>query len=762
MRWKQLCRWVCLVCLVAVPLSFFPVNLTESAPQKARLEVEPGWKGEYKGDFVPVKVRITGTSNVKGELSVTVPDSNSNNQKMTAFPSEKIEVASGATKEITLIVPKKMARPDASVVLLINGEVTAARKIGGRQLGTNDLAVGVLSDDHSVAPFAQGVAADDKNLSVHTYPLTVKDIPVQAQGLSGLDVLVINRLASESLTPAQLNAIHLWVTNGGRLLIGGGNQATVTAKGLEGLLPVQLTGKTGTAGDLKSLSTWGPPPSGTIEISQSVLKEGSRALATSGEQVLLASRNVGKGKVFYAGYDLAVAPMDGWAGNKKLWSQQLLFLKETDQRQMMQYNGIGAFRDPWGLQNALKKMPHITLPKMSILIVVFGLYVIIAGPVTYWVFARRKKHEWNWVAVPLVGILVAAGLYAYGNNLRGNAVLVHNIGIVNADSSGFASVHGASAIVSQDADDYKIKFPDGFAWPIEHEHISPQSAGSKKWISLQNGASILYDNVPQWSIRESYVELTKQVGGNLTGSFSYQNGRVVGKVNNGTRLKLKNVEVLLGNSHVTIGDLKPGESKDFTGQMSTSGGRLQVNPLRFRGREAEIYYLASQKLPPIRKYDVIGWTEDPLIKTEVTDHKIKSANLYLVNGTISKNTDAQGNLTLLFGEIEPEIINSTYPAYQDFLSDRKPVVMDNNGTITFEFPLQQKFDRINRLDIRTDKVKTEIYNWQNQRWELLAAMNKKAYSSYFSKDQRVRIRVHINAHQMIQQPQIEIEGRVKQ
>lgn len=764
LRMIRLFLWLCLILILSTVFAIFPLGEVSAAPKSIQLQVEPGWNGQYKGDFVPVRVQVKNSGNdVSGEISIKPANKQLTPQEnYSSFPAEKIQLPAGATKEVTLIVPKYLARPDFFVVFNMNQEEVAKHLIGGRRLGQTDLTIGILSDDPNVASKWNESIREVKGFKPHTYPLKVKDIPAQSQGLSGLDILIINRLTAESLSPAQAGAIRLWVANGGKLLIGGGSQVTASVKGLEEILPVQLNGNTVSVNDLSSLSLWSTPPKGPVEISQSVLKTGSEALAKSGEEILLAQRNLDQGKVIYAGYDLFIAPMESWAGNQYLWTQQLLFTN-------MEMNHFGPpdqlFGDLWGLQSALKQVPHFLMPKLSHLVMVFAIYLVVVGPVMYLIFARLKKHEWNWLAVPLAGLLVAMGLFIYGNHLRGNAVLVHNLGYVHVDASGVASVRGAAAIVSQEADDYELNVQEGFAWPLDLDGISPRSSREEKRISFQNGSSVLFQDVPQWSKRDVYIETAQQIGGNLSATITYQNNQWVGKVTNSTRLGLKEVEVIIGNRRIPIGTLAAGQSKDFhVESLATLHSRLEPHTMNLPNRQQEMFFQmmnSNMKFTPISNLDVIGWTEDSLINLSVKDRQIKTANLYLINGSMSIVADARGKIYLPYGSIRPVVIDSAHPTFEDPFADM--ISMDNSGTITFEYHLgSSKLKKIDSMSVQQNgNGLTEIYHWQKQVWQPVTALNNQNALSYISPDGRVRVRAEVPAHQMIKKPLIELTGTVK-
>ena len=67
---------------------------------------------------------------------------------------------------------------------------------------------------------------------------------------------------------------------------------------------------------------------------------------------------------------------------------------------------------------ALANEAGLRVPRLGWLVAFLVLYVLMAGPVVFFVVRRRGHPELAWVAVPLVAVLFTAGSYVGGRGLR--------------------------------------------------------------------------------------------------------------------------------------------------------------------------------------------------------------------------------------------------------------------------------------------------------------------------------------------------------
>jgi hypothetical protein len=764
MGWNTIRRWMAWLMITAVSCVFVP-GWAAAQPGAVQLQAAPGWGGEYKGDFVPVKVKIKNLGGaVSGKVTVRLPQNVRWGVKPVAFPVVPVELASGTEKQVTLVLSKYLARSDVRVAFVSDNQVLAEVPMGGKRLSAADKAIGVLSEDPQAASRLAGMIAG-ADPRIRTYPLRAQDLPESGRALTGLDVLVVHRLQTESVTSAQAEAIRQWVYSGGTLLVSGFGGAGAV-KELESLLPVRPEPGEIRVNDLSALSVWGKPPSGSIMAVRSQEAEGGEILAAGDGAVLLAKRPFGSGKVLFAGYDLFDPAVSGWEGNRKLWREQLF---PAEHPMYDDPNSMGVFGDIWGMMNALNQMPNLKLPEIDLLVILFLLYAVAVGPVLFWILSRGKKQEWNWLLVPMAGILVSGGLFVYGKQLRGDKVLVHQLGTVEPADGGTAMVRGMAAVLSQESGDYEVTLKDAFAWPVDPgNNVGPSRDQTIKEVAVSRDALIRFPDVPQWSKRELYLERMADLGGNLEGKVRTEGRKWTGEVTNHTRYPVRKATVLFGRTVVAVGDLAPGETRKFQATMPASPGQGVFVPenlgYRYNQREFHLLYQLLIPSPPTRLdgADVFGWVDAPLADLEVKDHRVNPAGLYFLNGKVRFIPDGQGRLVIPFGAILPEVVQADAPVHDE--PQTGVFFMEQGGSMILEYRLgNQPLAEIRRLEVNTFGIPGHIYDWADRKWVPVDKLDKHPAASLVSPYQRVRIRLQVPSGKgnQINKPQIQVEGSVK-
>ena len=115
-------------------------------------------------------------------------------------------------------------------------------------------------------------------------------------------------------------------------------------------------------------------------------------------------------------------------------------------------------------------MPHLRLPSLPAVAMLFLAYALTIGPITYWILSRMNRREWAWWIIPSLGIAATLGIYTYGKIVRGDEVLVHNLAYVETKTSGEAGVLGVSGFITQEAGTYRLEgSPEMWMWPFHGE-----------------------------------------------------------------------------------------------------------------------------------------------------------------------------------------------------------------------------------------------------------------------------------------------------
>ena len=454
-----------LVSLLLLTLLFLsPPTLAQQQEASLSFDVTAGFDGYAKSSaWTPVRIIAANLGpDVVGEVRV-----------QTTYPGEtysrQLSLPSQSQKEVTLFIPWRSN--EFSLEFSSDGKILHRSPHNARTIATDDVLVAVVSTDPALLNFLAGLQNTTGNpLSVAH--LSTADLFAETQGLSSLDVLIVNDIDTTGLAAAQQKALRDWVTAGGHLIVGGGPNAALTTAGLAALLPVTgLTPKT--LSDLPTLAGYvgetipdlGPYLAAIPQSTQ------GQVLVYQENDPLLVSQNVGKGRVSYFALDFGLAPMNGWAGNDAFWENLL----DPVEANLPYFATQDAVRS---INNTLANISVATLPSPALLIGFLCLYMIVLVPVNYLVLKWFKRREWAWVTIPVLILLFSLVGYIGGFRSRGGQALLRQVSIIQQTNGSATDQSETAAIVdnflglySPSRNRYTLKFSDGML-------VQPTDGGS--------------------------------------------------------------------------------------------------------------------------------------------------------------------------------------------------------------------------------------------------------------------------------------------
>ncbi|WP_145077403.1 hypothetical protein [Poriferisphaera corsica] len=270
-----------------------------------------------------------------------------------------------------------------------------------------------------------GLGNDKPYFTQHEYFLQVRDLsfdrlPDRWYGLSLLNTMIWNpnggSPSGSRVNDAMLQAVREWVERGGHLVVmlpPVGQQWT--SSGLADLLPVDKTRmRLITAKPPQNIV--GRPPVGRVasEIQMLALDVDQRdpLVSVIGRDVngnaLIVSKRYGFGTVTVFGIDMNSASLRqmGLPGRElyPIWNRifgwqsptyRNAFVKEEVKagRITSSYTG-NDLTDFWG---SMITMKNTTGPALLLALLVFAVYWLVAGPISFFVLKARKKHKYSWV-----------------------------------------------------------------------------------------------------------------------------------------------------------------------------------------------------------------------------------------------------------------------------------------------------------------------------------------------------------------------------
>src|SRR5207237_520605 len=201
------------------------------------------------------------------------------------------------------------------------------------------------------------------------------------------------------------------VTQGGALLLGTGGSWHKTLAGLPpARLPMQGTGST----VLASASTWGP---GRVEVGTGTVAAGSSIWLADRDRPLLVESSVGAGSVEMATFDWTQDSITSWSGSAALLRQALV--RSTYGNLRNQTPGVAAIakmgvgnsiaNKGGALTSVLGNLPALNLPAWWVIGTLVLLYVLLVGPVNYFVLRALNRRALAVVTVAASAIVGAAG-----------------------------------------------------------------------------------------------------------------------------------------------------------------------------------------------------------------------------------------------------------------------------------------------------------------------------------------------------------------
>ncbi|WP_135550869.1 DUF7408 domain-containing protein [Paenibacillus cymbidii] len=711
------------------------------------VKAEVGFEGKAKeSEWYPLTVTLrNGGEAVTGEVVLEMGSPYNTSGDNLAY-TQYLELPAGSEKSVRFVVPGMVLTPGNNRISFFEGSFAKGKRIpfsaGNDWAETSvsrQLLIGVIARDPDTLNFL--ALLNQKNFDLDVVHMAGDKLPDDALQLQGLNMIVFNDTATDTLTEAQTKALVAWTERGGQLVLAGGAGYPKTAKAFETIAPVSYTGMS-TAASLESLAHAAGkelPLSLPFPISAAALKAGSTLYSTDGLP-LVARQTYGSGSVWYIAYDLALEPVASWNGNADLWARVLQSLATASLVKIGRTTGISSVDAMTEINYALDWFPSISPPSLDLLLLLFAAYALLVAPLLYVLLKKLDKREWAWAVIPAFSILFSVGVYMIGASKK-NATITHTLSTIELNDSGMGNRVSAMALFVPRGGRYTIEMPAG-------TRLLPFDSGGSRPVTKVSetsdpvvaespaGPRLSFKRIPYWSTRKTAVAAgNNEPYGKFEVTSHVDSNGLGGEIVNRTQHDMKHVAVFMNMRAVEIGDLKAGESKPFS--LSTGPAGMNAfydigsslfpnasgrNDEFVRERQmAETYF--SRKLngnaAPSNAPYVIGWSKDSLLS-------------YKVNGSNAKSDQ----LNMWVQQIEPKFVQGS--AVQIPYGYLSPVVVDNNlqqlfgvpgnnmtiggGDFTFEYRLPAITGNVQytSLHMRTDNTANaaamQIWNEASRSW----------------------------------------------
>gem|GEM_PF-1192567 len=566
-----------LCCLTAAPA----IAAENDSP--VQIEAELGWQGwAAAGRYAPavVVLKNTGTEDLNGIIEAlnyyryTMP-APAGSPSVAAQPArdipmhgygERVSLPAGGEKKLTLWNP--VNGPGSRVDFIFRSGDRELARINAKFPGTvvsgpTPLAVGVLGPVPPALERVRPMMPDGVYRVPKVKELTGDLFPRRGEQLDAFQTILATAAGAAMLDDGQRRALAGWVELGGHLVIGGGVDIEQSLQVLpEDTLSVATDKITEQSGWQTEAAWLGATFTGSAPSSVAELRGPGEPWGPE-DRPLGLKYALGSGAVTVLGFDPNLSPWRSGELGESLWAKFLAPENEEDY-----YMGMAASSRLSNLIGQTNSLPRDAFPSWRPVGVFLLVFLLAAGPITYLALRRMQRPEFTWVAVPLLSILFAGGVYAY-MILTGGNVLVNMVQVVEAVEDGKASGYTAVGYFVPTRDEFTAVLDDpelavqvqtmgGRPMEMMDEDSSPQYR-----VIRGQDLEVQFGDASQWNTRGiSFVnhQLAEKATG-LSATVEIKGAGVTGRVKNGTDLKLDHVIFMWGSQYKVLGDLKPGEEK---------------------------------------------------------------------------------------------------------------------------------------------------------------------------------------------------------
>jgi len=287
----------------------------------------------------------------------------------------------------------------------------------------------------NVARAGLGALTDqNSDVRVHALFISPQMAPDRALGYESADAVVwLNPNPSALATVSQRDAIVNYVRQGGHLVLaaGAGWQA-LKEPFLADLLPATPTGSR-LATSLPPLEIYGTIPADRTSIILMGLRNArGRVLMSHGGSPIVVRGTAGLGRVTLIAFNPTTSPFADLKHRARFWSMAL-DVDTTRRRQ----TDVGTPRPASGpLIRSLNDFPGFKPINFVFVAIFLVAYVVLIGPVDYFVLKRLKKLHWTWVTFPAIAVVSSVMAFYFLSSGRVVGLWTNSVSIVDCSLDG--------------------------------------------------------------------------------------------------------------------------------------------------------------------------------------------------------------------------------------------------------------------------------------------------------------------------------------
>ena len=453
-------------------------------------DVQVGLAGRYKvGFWIPIHLTIDGgKQGFRGQVEFRAPDSDDLTTRFVAAATNELQVDPNEQWSGWRYVKLGRIRAKLEVVLRASDGGIAGRKMMSELTPAPSTWQWVVTIGSDVgARDAAAFLSREQSERIITNELTSPaEFPDRWFGYEGVSVFVVatsKQKLLEELNEVQFAALVRWLRLGGRLVLSAGQRVEeIFAPGhrfhifrpgefAELDLYWKGSGLENYARAIERLQSDDVSPLATYTDMRGrvICFEGAGG---TDDRAIVSQYPLGFGSITYLALDLDQPAIASWPARPRLVAR-LLQSRSDDEELAIGTESMGrvthvGYEDLSGqLRAALDQFPGVTLVQFSWVAGLLALYILLIGPVDYFVLQRFGRPHWTWVTFPLTVLLFCAIAYWLSQHWKGERLQVNQVDLVDIDLTE-QLVRGTSwfDLYSRDTASLQLGLQPLPSWPV--------------------------------------------------------------------------------------------------------------------------------------------------------------------------------------------------------------------------------------------------------------------------------------------------------
>ncbi|MGI6585491.1 MAG: hypothetical protein ACOX3L_06030 [Lutisporaceae bacterium] len=798
---KKILRTAAIILMLALVLGqLFQPGVQADTDDAIIINMKVGFDKFYKiGYTTPVYFEIENKlRDINGEIQLEMP---SQYDSITLY-AMNVSLPKDSVKKFLMNVPVNVFNTKIKVNIAEKDNIISTKSFRiDPGSSTDTFAIGILSDDFDSIKYINKVSMKNLgNIGTKNVRLDENSFPEDIDALKTFNAIVINNYDTSRLGTAQYDTLKKWVAEGGILIIGTGPSHN---KSLAVFKDDFITGEIGEVSTLATSSLnemAGSKAGSSMKISVlDITIKNSTPVMKDGESVLLQKVEKGKGVVGIASFDFGMEPLSAWVGNSAFADKTIVtimpqyYFSDIYQKDMMMWDNL------YSIDNALRNIPELPMPKTSHMVFLYIVYVLLAAPISYLVLKRMDKREMMWVIVPALSIAFSGVVYITGAGTRLTEPVTNVISLVDIDNSGTISPKVYAGVFTPNKDNIRIEAARDFKIkPLRMNNnyyrgsIDSTSKRTDSKITLSPKTVLEFYNRGVWSMNTLVVEAGEEFSGKLESNLNYAKDSFTGTIFNNSGFDLDECYIITPNQYADIGPIKNGETKHVNVKPSSYFGQryelinaIYKDPYSGPNRIKRNTRLTPEQMAEFRRnlqkrqvleyglmneayqsYEaqLIAWSSTPVAKDLlVNGRETRKYEKAFITSKANLSFRDGNSVEYPLGFLRPTIVNNMNAGnYDDYGK-----MFYGKGSFEVHYTIEDmKLENIKIQYTVGDTQRVRQYLWDNEKKDWVEGDYRSYYihdeliKKYVDNSNMLKIKIEMDDDK-VQLPQIAVKGSVK-